>query len=78
MLISDFWVLQAVKGFRIPFVSLPNQDILPTAPLFPPEQATLIKGEHRLLLEKVTETPVPDSQEPFIQASSWYPRRMAK
>ena len=38
VLTNDLWVLQTVKGFRIPFASLPTQGTLPTEPVFPPEQ----------------------------------------
>jgi len=75
VLTSDLWVLQAVKGFRIPFVSLPNQDILPTAPVFPPEQAAQIKGELRLLLEKGVVAPVPDSQGGFYSNLFLVPKK---
>ena len=34
VLTGDFWVLQAVKGFKIPFVSLPSQDTMPTKVYF--------------------------------------------
>jgi len=65
-------IFEAVKGFRIPLVSLPNQDVMQTAPVFTPEQAAQIKGEVRLLLEKGMVTPVVDNQGTvdFIQTPS--------
>ena len=33
VLTGNLWVLQAVKGFKIPFVSLPSQDTMPTKPV---------------------------------------------
>ena len=77
MLTSDLWVLQAVKGFRIPFVSLPSQDILPTVPVFLPEQAAhdQIREELRLLLEKGAVTPVSDSQGGFYSNLFLVPKK---
>ena len=63
MLTSDLWVLQAVKGFKILFVSLPSQVILPTVPVFPLEQAAQVREELRLLLEKGAVAPVSDSHD---------------
>ena len=65
MLTNDFWVLQAIKGFRIPFVSLPCQNTLPTQPVFLPEQAAQVREEIQSLLEKGAVVPVSDSQEGF-------------
>ena len=35
VLTGDLWVLQAIKGFKIPFVPLLSQDTMPTKPVFP-------------------------------------------
>ena len=75
VLTSDLWVLQAVKGFKIPFVSLPNQSLMPTAPVFPSKQAAQIKGEVRMVLEKGVVTPVPDSQGGFYSNVSLVPKK---
>ena len=34
VLTGNLWVLQAVKGFKIPFVSLSSQDTMPTKVYF--------------------------------------------
>ena len=64
VLTGDLWVLQAVKGFKILFVSSTSQDTMPTKLVFPPEQEAQIK-ELRLLLEKEAIAPVTNSQGGF-------------
>ena len=75
VLTNDLWVLQAVKGFRIPFVSLLSQDILPTVPVFPPEQAAQVREELRMLLEKGAVAPVSDSQGGFYSNLFLVPKK---
>ena len=64
VLTGDLWVLQAVKGFKILFVSSTSQDTMPTKLVFPPEQEAQMK-ELRLLLEKEAIAPVTNSQGGF-------------
>ena len=65
VLTSDLWVLQAVKGFKISFVPILSQDILPTVPVFPSGQAAQVREELKMLLEKGGVAPMLDSQAGF-------------
>ena len=75
VLTNDPWMLQAIKGFRIPFVSLPCQSTLPTQPVFPPEQAAQVREELQSLLEKGAVIPVSDSQEGFYSNLFLVPKK---
>ena len=78
VLTNDPWVPQAVKGFRIPFVSLPSQNSLPTEPVFLSEQAAQVREELQSLLEKGAVVPVTDSQEGFYSNLFLVPKKMVK
>ena len=52
VLTKDSWVLQAVKGFQIPFVGQPIQERKPRVPSFPLEQSAQILEEVSSLVEK--------------------------
>lgn len=75
VLTSDLWVLQAVKGFRIHFISLSSQVTLPAEPVFPPKQAAQVKEELQYLLEKGAVVPVIDSQEGFYSNLLLVPKK---
>ena len=72
---SDPWVLQAVKGFRMTFVSLPSQSTRPSEPVFPPEQEAQVREELQSLLEKVVEVPATDSQGSFYSNLFLVPKK---
>ena len=67
--------IQTVKSLRIPFASLPTQGILPTEPVFPPEQAAQVREELQSLLEKGAVVPVTDSQESFYSNLFLVPKK---
>ena len=58
VLTSNPWVLQTVKGFRIPFTSLPSQTTQPAELVFPSEQAAQVREELQSLLVKGAVVPV--------------------
>ena len=65
--ISNLWILQAVKGFKTPIVSLtqPGHNTMLAKSVFPPEQAVQRREELRLLLEKGAIASMTDSHEGF-------------
>ena len=75
VLTSGHWVLQAVKDFKIPFVSLPSQDMIPIQPVFPPEQAAQVREELQSLLEKGAVVPVSNSLEGFYSNLFLVPKK---
>lgn len=52
LLTSNFWVIETIKAFQIPFVSIPTQSTRPPMPVFPAEQAVMIREEISTLLMK--------------------------
>jgi len=58
VLTTDQWVLEAVKGFQIPFSSQPVQERRPNSPISSVEQSSLIQEEVKALLEKGAIVPV--------------------
>ena len=60
---KDYWVLQTVKGFQIPYVGQPVQERKPGVPSFPSEQLVQMQEEVSSLLEKGAITVV-DSHTP--------------
>ena len=58
VLTSNLWVLKTVKGFRIPFTSLPSQTTQPAELVFPSEQAAQVREELQSLLGKGAVVPV--------------------
>ena len=60
VLTTDKWVLEAVKGFQIPFISQPVQECQPNPPISSKEQSSLIQEEVKALLEKGAIVPVQD------------------
>jgi len=80
VLTRDNWVLQAIKGFQIPFVGQPVLERKPRVLSFSLEQLAQIQEEVSSLLEKGAVTVV-DSHSPkqsSIPFSSWSPRKMGK
>ena len=71
------WILQAVKGFQIPFLGKPVQERKPRVPFFSTEQLAQVQEEVTSLLDKGAVTVV-DSKGNSIPSSSWFPRRMGK
>ena len=55
---QDQWVLNAVRGYQIDFVAMPQQESQPTPPHYTSEQVTLIQEEVAKLLQKQAIQPV--------------------
>ena len=51
-LTSDPWVLEAITGYRLPFVSFPNPSWVPAPIIMPPDQCKIMDEEVKTLLEK--------------------------
>ena len=73
VLTSNPWVLQTVKGFRIPFTSLPSQTTQPAELVFPSEQAAQVREELQSLLVKGAVVPVIGCHKGFYSTQEEWP-----
>ena len=77
VLTTDKWVIEAVKGFKIPFISQPAQDHWPNPAMYSAEQSMLIQEEVSTLVEKgaVTQIHNPQPQGGFYSTLFLVPKK---
>ena len=75
LITQDAWVLQAVRGFKLPLVGNPEQQQVPQEMHFPVEQEKLVTKEVAGLVQKGAISPVKTIQGEFISQLFTVPKK---
>lgn len=75
LITQDAWVLQAVRGFKLPLVGNPEQQQVPQEMHFPVEQEKLVTKEVAGLVQKGAISPVKTVQGEFISQLFTVPKK---
>ena len=80
VLTTDKWVIEAVKGFQIPFITQPIQEHRPNPAVYSAEQSLLMQEEVSTLLEKgaVIRVDNPQPQGNFYSTLFLVPKKGAR